>query len=345
VDQLGPPNSTFHVLLSTRNVRKLPYKQLAMGVISALPDYAFLVTGGGFDPLKDFDHIVIASPDLRSVTQTFLAVDYKLPRETMKERIETACAAANETIEWIEEGGVLRGNPKPTKGRDFDPRWFVLPEDKVAFYLRKEFLPAVLQEETGEEKTTANFISKMTKLKRYAQRIPTAGVQFEAHDLHAALKRTRGSKFEIPDDVELTIEAQADPEVNIYLHFSSVVAAKEFMTWWEAGVRKAIDENFQLKLLVGGLIDTVEVTREGAQVQVWAELERKQTELILKTIGAKVSEFQERAAKKREAQMKAAAEKAAAEEGSEGPASNEEPPREEPPRPPPEPKAPQEAAD
>ncbi len=309
VDQLGPPNSTFHVLLSTRNIRKLPYAKLGMSVISALPDYEFLVTGGGFDPLKDFDHIVIASPDLRSVTQTFLAVDYKVSRETMKQRIEKACEVAGETIEWIDENGILRGNPKPKEGRDFDPRWFVLPEDKVAFYLRKEFLPAVLQEETGTQKTTANFISKMTKLKKYAQRIPTAGLQFEAHDLHAALKRTHMGKFELPDHIELTIEAEVDPEINLSMTFSSIVAAKEFETWWGE-----LEKNITVRATVGGVLDDVELTQSGKEVTAWVELERKQTELFLRLIGSEVAQFQERAAKKREAEMKAAAEKAARDE-------------------------------
>jgi hypothetical protein len=324
IDQLGPPNSTYHVLLSTKNIRKLPYAKLAMSVIAALPDYDFLVTSGGFDPLKDFDHIVIASPDLRSVTQTFLAVDYKVSRETMKQRIEKACEVQGETIEWIDEGGILRGNPKPNEGGDWDPRWFVLPQDNVAFYMREEFLAAITKEETGEEKTTANFISKMSKLKKFAQRIPTAGLQFEAHDLHAALKRKSTGKFELPDHLELTIEAQADPEINIVASFQSVVAAKEFMNWWDNEFRKLIDDNVAIRFWAGSLIDAIEVTRNEKDVQGWGELERAQTEMILKTIGAEVAEFQKGAAKKREAQKKAAAAKAAQEEPSDEPSGAKE---------------------
>ena len=320
VDQLGPPNSTYHVLLSTRNIRKLKYRELAMATIEALPDYKFIVKGGGFNPWKDFDHILLASPDLRTVDQTFIAVDYKISREAVKAKVEKAVAANKQTIEWIEENGYLRGNPKPTNPKRFDdPRWFVLPEkDKVAFYVRKEFLPAVMREEAGEGKSTANFITKLTKLKRYARRIPTAGVQFEAHDLHAALKKTRGRQFELPDDLEATVEARADPELNIYLTFKTVLAAKEFEKWFKKDLGEAIDGSLTLKITVGSVYDQVEFTREGKNVTIWTELTRGQTETILKTVAKSVKDFQAQARKRRREERRKQATRSGGKKAPEG---------------------------
>lgn len=317
VGKLGPPSANYHVLLSTRNIRKLPFGQDAMDMIAPLPDFRYLVKKGGFDALKDFDHILIASSNLRSVTQTFLAVDYKLSREAVKAKIETAVRKSKQTIEWTEHGGALSGNPVPADGSpDDDPRHFVLLEKKIAVLVRPEFLPAVLGETVGEEKTAANFVGELTKLRRYARRIPTAGVQFVAHDLHAALKRKSTKSFALPNDVEFTMEARKDPEFHLRLKFMAGSDAKGFVKWWNEGLRKAIDGNLTAKIMVGGIIDDIEIKQDRRQVTVWGELERSQIELILTTMGSVVAREQERLRKK-ERKRKAAQKKKRLEQGLE----------------------------
>lgn len=313
VAKLGPPSANYHVLMSTRNIRKLPFGQDAMDMISPLPDFQYLVRDGGFDPLKDFDHILLASSNLRSVTQTFLAVDYKISREAVKTKIETAAKKNGESIEWEDHAGILSGNPKPTDGSpDTDPRHFVLLDDNVAVLVRPEFLPAVLREEVGEEKTAANFVGELTKLKRYARRIPTAGVQFVAHDLHAALKRKNdGRGNPIPNDFEFTMEAQKDPEFHFRLGYLESSDAKAFITFWQGDLRKAIDNNISAKIMLGGVIDDIEVEQKGREVTVWGELERAQIELILKTVASLVEKEQARLRarqKKRQAEQEKAPE-------------------------------------
>lgn len=321
VSKLGPPSANYHVLLSTRNIRKLPFGRAAMDMISPLPDFKYLVTDGGFDPLKDFDHVLLASSNLRSVTQTFLAVDYKISREDVKAKIETAARKNGQSIEWVDHGGVLSGNPKPTDGSDdWDPRHFVLLEKKIAVLVRPEFLPAVLNEDVGEEKTAANFVGELTKLRRYARRIPTAGVQFVAHDLHAALKRSKSRSGNVlPNDVEFTMEAQKDPEFHIRLKYPKGTDASAFVTFWNGDLRKAIDGNITARLMLGGVIDDIEVERKGREVTVWGELDRAQIELILATTASLVEKEQARIQakqKKRRAKAKKKALEEAAASGS-----------------------------
>ncbi|MEM6296973.1 MAG: hypothetical protein AAGA54_37255 [Myxococcota bacterium] len=315
VHKLGPPSANYHVLLSTRNIRKLPFGKTAMETIAPLPDFEYLVKKGGFDPLKDFDHILIASSNLRSVTQTFLAVDYKLSRDAVKAKIETAVAAEKHTIEWKDHDGILSGNPVPADGSaDRDPRHFVLLKKKVAVLVRPEFLAAVTGEEVGEEKTAANFVSELTKLRRYSRRIPTAGMQFVANDLHAALKRKTAGSFELPNDIEFTMEAQKDPEFHMRFKFASGSAAKDFVKWWNGKFRDVIDGNLTAKIMFGSVIDDIEVERKNREVTMWGELSRSQIELILTTSASQVKKEQARLKKKRRAleKKRAAQEKDAA---------------------------------
>ncbi len=317
VSKLGPPSANYHVLLSTRNIRKLPFGKAAMDMISPLPDFKYLVTDGGFDPLTDFDHVLLASSNLRSITQTFLAVDYKISREDVKAKIEQAARKNGEAIEWVDHGGILSGNPKPTDGsNDSDPRHFVLLEKKIAVLVRPEFLPAVLNEEVGEEKTAANFVGELTKLRRYARRIPTAGLQFVAHDLHAALKRSKSKSGNVlPNDIEFTMEAQKDPEFHFRFTYPTGTDASAFVTFWNGDLRKAIDGNITAKIMLGGIIDDIEVERRGREVTVWGELERAQIELILTTMASVVEKEQARVQAEQK-KRRAAAKKKAGEEGT-----------------------------
>jgi len=299
VAKLGPPSSNYHVLLSTRNIRRLPFGQDAMDMIRPLPDFRYLVDKGGFDPLKDTNHILVASSNLRSVTQTFLAVDHTISTEAMKEKIETAARNSKQTIEWKEQGGAISGNPVPADGSpDDDPRHFVLLEKNIAVLVRPEFLPAVLGEEVGKEKTAANFVGELTKLRRYARRIPTAGVQFVAHDLHAALKKTSAGSFDLPNDIEFTMEARKNPEFHLRLKFIDTTGAKGFVGWWNGKFRDFIDGNLTAKIMLGGLIDDIEVEQTRREVTIWGELERSQIELILKTMGSVVEKEQKRVQKR-----------------------------------------------
>lgn len=300
VAKLGPPSSNYHVLLSTRNIRKLPFGQDAMDMIAPLPDFRYLVDKGGFDPLKDTNHILVASSNLRSVTQTFLAVDHTISREAMKTKIEAAARNSKQTIEWKEQGDALSGNPVPADGSaDDDPRHFVLLKGNIAVLVRPEFLPAVLGDEVGKEKTAANFVGELTKLRRYARRIPTAGVQAVAHDLHAALKKTSTGSFELPNDIEFTMEARKNPEFHLRLKFMNAAGAKTFLGWWNGKFRDFIDGSLTTKMMLGGIIDDIEVEQKRREVTIWGELERAQIELILKTMGSVVEKEQKRVQKQR----------------------------------------------
>ena len=59
-------------------------------IMAPLPDFQFIVDGGGFQALRDFNYLVIASPNLRDLTQTFLAVEYKLSQQEMMAGLQRA---------------------------------------------------------------------------------------------------------------------------------------------------------------------------------------------------------------------------------------------------------------
>jgi len=285
VDRLGPTNSTFYMLLVPKKIRSLSFGDKARDVMAPLPDYQYLVAGGGLDPLTDFDHLVIASPNITDWTQTFLAVDYKMSREKMKAAIEQAVAASGEVIEWIEEDGVLRGNPRPANesDEDVDPRWFVLLEDKIAVYVREEFLPHVLgDEESADAPTAGGYVANLTKLRRFASRQPTSGMQIVIKDIRAAVKQSRGFKFQLPDRLEVSVEATEEPEVLVRMEWPDVVEAKAFELFWRDDIPRVIDR-YKVPLVFNpkSYYDQIEVSQDAGKVDLWARFDTGQASTIL----------------------------------------------------------------
>jgi len=312
VDKLGPTNSTFYMLLVPKKIRQLSYGDKALDVMAPLPDYQYLIAGGGLDALKDFDHLVIASSDIRDWTQTFLAVDYNMPRAEMKAAIERAVANADETIEWTEENGIARGNPKPQDGsEDVDPRWFVMLEDNIAVYVREEFLPHVLgpnvpgEEEAGEAPTSGGYVANLAKLRKFASRQPTSGMQVVMKDLRAAAKKTKGLPFQLPDRIELSVEATEEPELLVKIDWPELVEAKAAELWWNDELPKFLDGNLRAKPFKWMVYDVVEARRKQNSMELWARFETDQAAMILGIIADQTSKMlkktpQELAAQRRE---------------------------------------------
>ncbi len=283
VDRLGPTNATFYAFLVNRRIRRLPFADKGIEIMAPLPDFEFLVEGGGFHPLVDFDYMVIASPDVRDVTQTFLAVQYNLPREEVVRAVERAAERAGETIEWEERGGRLMGNPRPVDPNrpDVDPRWIVLLDDRVAVYVREEFLPHIVEGPDGEKKTSGNFVANLTRMRRFAAREPRAGMQVVLKDIHAALKRVRGLPFPMPDHVEVTVEASRSPTLAIRAVFLSADDARAFSKWYERDLEKILDDNWTIKAVVWWIYRLLELETHGKEVRIYGTFTTKQAESVL----------------------------------------------------------------
>jgi len=290
VDELGPANSNFYMLLNARKVAGLPFADSIVEIMAPLPDFQFIVDGGGFQALRDFNYLVIASPNLRDLTQTFLAVEYKLSQQEMMAGLERAAEADGEQIEWVERDGRTMGNPRPIKDpdKDFDPRWFVFLDDKVAVYVREEFLPAIASGPDAKKgKTAGNFVANLMKMKTFAAREPRAGLQLVLKDINASVK-IKSSPFEIPDGVELMAEAAANPELVIKVDFLDAIAAKRFENQWKTDLPRFIDEKipFIARGMVRGFYDDTSFELDGKIIHLRSKFSESQASLILDQIAA-----------------------------------------------------------
>lgn len=290
VDQLGPTGSNFYALLNAKKVAPLVFAESVVEIMAPLPDFQFIIEGGGFHPLRDFNYIVIASPDIRVVTQTFLAVEYKLPQTEIQSGLERAAAGRGEKIEWVVKDGRTMGNPAPIDNpeKDHDPRWFVFLDDKVAVYVREEFLPSITAgPDESKGKTAGNFIANLTKMKTFAAREPRAGLQLVLKDILASIK-VKNFPFELPNNVELMAEAAVEPELMIKFEFLDAIAAKRLEKQWQDDLPRFIDEKvpFVARGIVRGFYDSTTFTLDGNKVTLRCPFSEDQAKLILDQIAA-----------------------------------------------------------
>lgn len=293
LDKVGPPNAYAFAFLAARKASKLKAAPQLVELMAALPDFIYIVDGGGFNVLRDFDYLVIASPNPRAINATFVAVKYRLSQPEMQSGLTRAAEAAGESVEWVQQRGVLVGDPKPASGRDHDPRVFVFLNNKTAIYVRREFLPAVLAKHGSEDaededagavddsKSMADFVANMTRLRRFASREPNAAVIATVKDIRSKIRKGTAT-FTVPDALELMVEASDTPEVVIKLDVVKKDEAKQLVKEWNEDLPKLIDKvPFVVRPLVRGLYEGIEVEQSRQQVTLRSQFTETQVSMLL----------------------------------------------------------------
>ncbi|MCY1058413.1 hypothetical protein [Nannocystis sp. SCPEA4] len=289
VAELGPGSSNFFMLLSAKKVSGLPFADAIVEIMSPLPDFDFIVTGGGFHALKDFNYIVIASPNLRDLTQTFLAVEYRLSQAEVQAGLDRAAAKEGLKIDWEVRDGRTMGNPRPIANPDGDddPRWFVFLDEDVAVYVREEFLPAITAgPDESKGNTAGNFVANLTKLRTFAAREPRAGLQLVLKDIRASIKLKKEPPFPIPNNLELMAEAASSPELVIKSEYLDEVEAVQMQRQWSEDLPAFIDDKvpFYARFMVRSFYDATEIAREEKALNLRADFTKDQAKFILEQI-------------------------------------------------------------
>nr|MCH9682777.1 hypothetical protein [Deltaproteobacteria bacterium] len=210
----------------------------------------------------------------------------KVSQQEVMRGIERAAAANDEVVEWVEDDGPLRGNPRPAdpEKEDADVRWFVFLENKVAIYVRPEFLDSILEGPAKDgRKTSGNYVANLSKIRRIAARQPKAGLQVVISDLSDKFKRNP-LPFAIPDHIEFSASAAKAPDVMLRFEFLNVVEAKAFGLWWKKTLPELIDKIPGASWVAKPIYSALKLEREDAKVRIVGKLAQGQAEMLLKMI-------------------------------------------------------------
>jgi hypothetical protein len=133
----GPEGSRLTALLRLDRLRTSPQARGYIGpvdeIMRLLPDRRRLLEGTGLDLYRDFDALLIATPNPFDDTVTFLAVRHHLDDARMQAALDRGATAGGRPITWREEAGRpvgvrARRPDEPGVRPDRDDRLFVMPQ-------------------------------------------------------------------------------------------------------------------------------------------------------------------------------------------------------------------------
>ncbi len=137
----GPEGSRLTALLRLDRLRASParasYAAAIDQLLLLLPDRRLLLEGSGLDLFRDFDALLIATPEPRNAKVTFLAVRHRMKDTALQAALDRSAAAVRHTVDWRMESGRPVGIRRLATAADKqgikpDDRIFVLPQPFLA---------------------------------------------------------------------------------------------------------------------------------------------------------------------------------------------------------------------
>jgi hypothetical protein len=142
----GPEGSRLTALLRMDRLRASPEGRAYIGpvdeILRLLPDRRRLLEGTGLDLYRDFDALLIATPNPFDDSVTFLAARHHVSDANLRTALDRGATAAGRPIEWREEAGRPVG-VRAQAGRD--DRLFVLPQPGLAVIAPPAYAQLLLQ--------------------------------------------------------------------------------------------------------------------------------------------------------------------------------------------------------
>jgi hypothetical protein len=156
----GPEGSRLTALLRLDRLRTSTghagYVTAIDQLLKLLPDRRRLMEGTGLDLFRDFDALLIATPNPRDAAVTFLAVRHHLKDNVLKSALSGGADTAGRPIEWSEQEGRpvgVRAQPKAAPDQpaifDRDDRIFVLPQRGLAVIATPAYAQLLLGRKTA----------------------------------------------------------------------------------------------------------------------------------------------------------------------------------------------------
>ena len=146
----GPEGSRLTALLRLDRLRSSREGRGYIGPVDELlrlmPDRRRLLEGSGLDMYRDFDALLIATPNPFDDAVTFMAVRHHLTDAQLRAALDKGAVVAGRPIEWHEEAGRPVG---VRSGSGRDDRLFVLPQKGLAVIAPPAYAQLLLQRTAG----------------------------------------------------------------------------------------------------------------------------------------------------------------------------------------------------
>jgi hypothetical protein len=133
--EYGPEGSRLTALLRLDRLRESPQASATIAVVDQLlrrlPDRRRLIDGTGLDLYRDFEALLIATPNPMDDAVTFLAARHRLSDEELMAALARGAETAGRPIAWSTDGGRPVGTRRPRRAPGTDAGIVVERDDRL----------------------------------------------------------------------------------------------------------------------------------------------------------------------------------------------------------------------
>jgi len=259
IQSVAPGNAVMTTMVDLASLRRSQHRASLEALVTAMPDYVRIVGMSKMDPIRDFDHLLITSADLRLLSENLLIADTRMDPPALEAYL---AASVDEPLTWAPRSGVRVARPeKIWWAKRGDPRVFALPGKGVVAFAKPELLPYLAARAEEARKTKGSLFPPMPTALAEEGALPAVAVV----ELSKINVRFGGPAANLPSPIAAQIAIHDDlrPIMRIHLNFKDKAATERFMTEWPK-VRDHVS-GMLLVALAGysSLVGRVQHTRDG----------------------------------------------------------------------------------
>jgi hypothetical protein len=296
----GPEGSRLVAILRLDRLRASPdaraYIAVVDDVLRLVPDRQRLLDATELDLYRDFDALLIATPNPFDDTVTFLAARHRLEDEAVRAALDRGAKAGGRAIEWRQELGRyvgVRKSPGVGVAPERDKRLFLLPAPGVVVMTPPAYAKLLLDgttvpdsgvvapdsvaggrrdskwtgfvtridAEAGAIPEDAVFVLTATNLLRSSSGTVVPGTRGEIDD---ALRTPRGSAM--PNVISIMIGTMSTPFLEIGAEFDDEHEARTWEAEWPAWKQNLLGNPLVLLAGLDPLVSRAKLQRDGRTV-------------------------------------------------------------------------------
>jgi hypothetical protein len=284
--EYAPGDAALMLLLRMDRVRRSPYEHNVRRLLEVFYDHKTILWSSGIDPIRDFETLLIATPNPYRVTQTFLAAQYSGGQPRMKRALERAVRFKDKRMRWTRSGAGIRGEiPSPPRLAQ-DPR-VVIVQSSVMMLTDPKHIP--LFAAPASAPTTDAGVRAQTWMERLSLMSAKGGMGREGPGMMLqAINLQRlvilPADLPTPTSLQVTVTPRDPAFVEGVLLFSSVQLAKSFLVVMPQRIARAKQSLLLRFLGVTDMLDRITFKRKESVVWATAKLTGDQVRALLEVI-------------------------------------------------------------
>jgi hypothetical protein len=289
----GPEGSRLTALLRLDRLRASPQGREFIGpvdeILKLLPDRRRILEGTGLDLYRDFDALLIATPNPFDDTVTFLAARYHVPDPALRAALDRGALAAGHPIEWHEEAGRPVG-VRAQAGRD--DRLFVLPQPGLAVIAPPAYAKLLLQRAAGPDggapAPRRDWAELISRIDAEDGSIPEDAVfMMTATNIlrgKGEVQLPGGTPASMPKVISMVAGTTPISFVELTAHFAAAREAEVWESEFPGWKQKLLGNPLVLLAGLNPIVSRAELRREGSSVVLRTTASPEETRRILQMI-------------------------------------------------------------